>query len=466
MANNDDVIEGLVRRIERPDDESGKPGAGPSAPAAHPDDKVPSSLRRPMIIGLVVLLIGLGGFLTWASIAPLDQGIPATGVVVVESKRKTVQHLSGGIIREIRVREGDAVKQGQVLLVLDPATARAAREFADAQYLLSRAGEARLLAEQRGQSRIDFPPDLMARASEPTVRLLIETQRQLFTSRRQSQASEQASFRDGIAGLESQIKGVEQVERERDEQIRSFAKEIAALAPLVEEGLYARNRYQDLQRQYSMALGARADAQATIARVRNQIAETRARGVVREQEYRKEVESQLADASQNARASAEKLIALTQDLERTEIRAPEDGIVLGLQTHTVGGVIGPGAKVMEIVPAGDSFIVEAQVSPLLIKHVHKGLPAQLRFIALDPKLTPVVDGRVVTVSPDLLTDEKGNQFFLARIEVPVKALADLGYTNVQPGMPVEALIITGERSLLQYLFKPLADRFARGMKEH
>jgi HlyD family type I secretion membrane fusion protein len=140
--------------------------------------------------------------------------------------------------------------------------------------------------------------------------------------------------------------------------------------------------------------------------------------------------------------------------------------VVGLKTHTVGGVVSPGQPIMDVVPAGDSFIVEAQVSPLLIKHVHAGLTAQLRFSALDPKLTPVVDGKVITVSADLLTDAKGNTFYVARIEVPMKALADLGYTQVQPGMPVEAVIITGERSLLQYVIKPLTDRFARGMKEH
>jgi protease secretion system membrane fusion protein len=463
MAGKEEVIDGLIRQIDRPGNQRDRPQAAAEGP---PADGVPSSMRRPMIIGLVVLLIGLGGFLIWATFAPLDQGVPANGVVVVESKRKTIQHLTGGIIREIRVREGDTVKQGDVLLVLDPAASRAAREAVDAQYLLSRASEARLRAEQRNDQQITFPPDLLERAKEPAVSMMLETQRQLFASRRQSLSSERSSFVEAIAGLESQIKGIEQVERERTQQIQNYDKELAALAPMVEEGLYARNRYQELERQRSMTLQSRADGLASLARARNQIAETRARGAMREQEYRKEVETQLAEASQTARSAAEKLIALTQDLERTEVRAPVDGIVVGLQAHTVGGVIAPGAKVMDIVPAGDTLVVEAQVTPLLIKHVSAGMDAQLRFIALDPRMTPVVEGKVITVSADLLTDEKGNSFYVARLGVPTKALADLGYTQIQPGMPVEALIITGERSLLQYLFKPLADRFARGMKEH
>jgi protease secretion system membrane fusion protein len=462
MARNDEAIDSLVRRVDRP----AETPAQLAAEGIVTGDEVPSSLRRPMIIGLIVLLVGFGGFLLWAVLAPLDEGIPANGLVVVETNRKAVQHLSGGIVREIRVREGSSVKQGDVLLVLDPAATRAAREAADAQYLLSRASEARLISEQRGASSVQFPPDLAARATEPAVAQMIETQRQLFSSRRQSFASEQASFREAIAGLESQIRGVEQVDRERDQQIALYEKEIAALAPLVQEGLYPRNRHQELQRQLTTAMAARADGAASIARLRNQIAETRSRATVREQEYRKEVETQLADASQNARAATEKLTALSQELERTEVRAPSEGFVVGLQAHTVGGVIGPGQKVMDIVPAGETLLVDAQFSPLLVKHVRAGLDAQLRFTALDQRRSPVVDGKVKTVSADLLTDDKGNQFFVARVEVPLKALAELGYTQVQPGMPVEVLIVTGERSLLNYLFKPLADRFARGMKEH
>lgn len=463
MARNDEVIDGLVRRVDQPG--GGADAAGSLRPR-HPDDQVPANMRRPMLIGLTVLVIGFLGFLAWATLAPLDEGVPTNGTVVVEGRRKTVQHQTGGIIREIRVREGDAVKEGQVLLVLDPAASRAAREAADAQYLVSRATESRLLAEQRGAPQITFPQDLLARTGEPTVALMLDTQRQLFSSRRGALTSEQASFREAIAGLESQIRGYEQVDRERQAQIDLYEREIAALAPLVEEGLYPRNRHQELRRQYAAALAARADANAAIARLRNQIGETRARATVREQEYRKEVEAQLAEASQNARAASERLVALSEELERTEIRAPVDGVVVGLQTHTVGGVIAPGGRVMDVVPAGESFIVESQVPPLLIKHVRAGLPAQLRFSVLDPRHTPVVDGEVITVSADLLTDDRGNSFYVARIEVPTKALADLGYTRIQPGMPVEAIIITGERSLLNYLFKPLADRFARGLKEH
>jgi protease secretion system membrane fusion protein len=472
------VIDAPVRRVDAPAAHAGGPpaimlgggsgrGAGDRSDLGGPppEEVAPSNLRRPLWIGLLVVFVGFGGFLAWSGLAPLDEGIPAMGQVAVQSKRKTVQHLTGGIVRELKVREGDTVKAGQVLLSLDPQATRAAREAADAQYLVSRASEARLAAEQRGATEVTFPPDLLARKDEPTVAQMLATQRDLFRSRRTALESEQASFRESIAGLESQIYGLQQVERERQEQIALYEREVAALAPLVEEGLYPRNRHQELRRQLAMAYAQRADGTAAVARARNQIAETKARASQREQEYRKEVEAQSSEASQNARAAIEKLTALTQELARTEVRAPVDGTVVGLQMHTVGGVVAPGGRLMDIVPKDDTLVVEAQVPPLLIKRVTVGLPAQLRFTALDPKLTPVAFGKVITVSADALTDERGNMFFVARIEVPTGELAKLGYTKIQPGMPVETVIITGERSLLNYLFKPMWDRIARGMKE-
>jgi protease secretion system membrane fusion protein len=461
---DDRVIDGLVRRVDRPDDAAAPAAPDLDAVAAGPD-AAPSNLRRPLLIGLLVVLLGFGGFLLWATLAPLDEGIPATGQISVESRRKTVQHLTGGIVREIRVREGESVKAGQVLLVLDAQAAKANREAADAQYLVSRASEARLIAEQRGGADVTFPPDLLARKDEPTVAQMLATQRDLFRARRRSIDSELASFREAVAGLESQLAGLDQVQRERREQIALYEREIAALAPLVDEGLYPKNRHQELRRQLAAAYAQRADDAASAARVRNQIAETRARSAQREQEYRKEVESQLAEASQNARAAAEKLTALAQELERTEVRAPVDGAIVGLQVTTVGGVIAPGGRIADIVPQRDTLIVEAQVPPLLIKRVRAGLPAQLRFVALSQMNTPVVDGKVITVSADALSDDKGNAFFVARIEVPAAELAKQGYTTLTPGMPVEAIIVTGERSLMHYLLKPLTDRLAHGLKE-
>ena len=465
MADDDKTIDAIVRRVDTPVARTGEGDAADVGAAAASRSNAPSDPRRPLIIGLLVIVLGLGGFFGWAAFAPLDQGVPTQGTVVVESKRKTIQHQTGGVVQELLVREGDEVKAGQVLLRLEPAAARAARESSDAQYLMARASESRLLAEQRGAASIEFHPDLVARKDEPAVELLLTTQRQLFQARRQSLANELAAMRENIAGLNTQLQGVEQVRRERQEQIALYEQEVKSLAPLVEEGLYARNRHQDLRRQLATAYASRAEDTATAGRIRNQIAETRLRIAQREQEYRKEVEGQLSEVSREARAQAERLQALTEELERTVVRSPADGTVVGLSAHTVGGVITPGSPIMDIVPEGDSLLIETQIPPHLIKHVHPGLPVQLRFSVLDQRHTPVVEGKLVTVSADLLYTRENLPYYLARIEVPMMALAELGFRNIQPGMPVDVITITGERTLMNYVFKPLIDRFSRGLKE-
>ena len=461
MADDDKTIDAVVRRTDKPSSQASEADESTSRASG----KAPADTRRPLLIGLLVIVIGLGGFFGWAAFAPLDQGVPTQGTVVVASKRKTLQHPTVGVVREILVREGDQVKAGQVLLRLEPAAARAAREGADAQYLMARATESRLLAEQQGAAQVAFHPDLMARAADPAVELLLTTQRQLFRARREALSSELAAMRENIAGLETQLRGVEQAQRERAEQTALLEQEVKALAPLVEEGLFARNRHQELRRQLAAAYAGRAEDLATAGRLRNQIAETRLRIAQRQQEYRKEVEGQLTEASREARAQAERLQATTEELERTEMRSPADGTVVGLSVHTVGGIVAPNSPIMDIVPEGESLLIETQIPPHLIKHVHPGLPAQLRFSVLDPRHTPVVEGTLVTVSADLLYTRDNIPYYLARIEVPVKALADLGFTNIQPGMPVDVITITGERTLLNYVLKPLLDRFSRGLKE-
>jgi len=465
MADDDKTIDAIVRRVDTPPAQLGAGAAPGNGTATERRSEAPSDPRRPLIIGLLVIVLGLGGFFGWAAFAPLDQGVPTQGTVVVESKRKTIQHQTGGVVQELLVREGDEVKAGQVLLRLEPAAARAARESSDAQYLMARASESRLLAEQRGAATIEFHPDLVARKDEPAVELLLTTQRQLFQARRQSLANELAAMRENIAGLETQIRGVEQVRRERQEQIALYEQEVKSLAPLVEEGLYSRNRHQELRRQLATAYASRAEDTATAGRIRNQIAETRLRIAQREQEYRKEVEGQLSEVSREARGQAERLQALTEELERTVVRSPADGTVVGLSAHTVGGVITPGTPIMDVVPEGDALLIETQIPPHLIKHVHPGLPVQLRFSVLDQRHTPVVEGKLATVSADLLYTRENIPYYLARIEVPVTALAELGYRNVQPGMPVDVITITGERTMMNYVFKPLIDRFSRGLKE-
>jgi len=425
----------------------------------------PRDYRRPMWIGVTVIVAGLGGFLAWAALAPLDEGAHATGTLIVDSKRKTIQNFSPGAVKEIHVQEGDPVEMDQLVLTMDPTQARAQREVADSLYLTARASESRLLAEQASLESISFPPDLNRRAQEAPVALILNSQRQLFSARRKALASELAAYQESIGGLESQMKGLREIQIQREAQIDSLAKEIDALAPLVRDGLYARNRFQEIERQLAGVRASFAEGASNIARISNQIAEVRLRIAQREQEYRKEVESQLSEVSKEARAQAERLVALDDDLRRTEIRSPTRGSVVGLNVSTKGAVLAAGTRIMDVIPRDEKMIVEAQVPPHLIERIKAGVPAKLMFTALNPRTTPVVAGRLLSISADLLATPQGVPYYLARIEVPPASLKELGGAELHAGMPVDVILVTGERSLLNYLLKPIEDRMARGLKE-
>ncbi|NBT82687.1 MAG: HlyD family efflux transporter periplasmic adaptor subunit, partial [Betaproteobacteria bacterium] len=405
----------------------------------------PRDYRAPMRVGLAVILLGLGGFFSWASFAPLDEGAHALGTLIVDSKRKTVQNFSPGAVKEIHVREGDLVKLDQVLVTMDPTQARAQREISDAMYLSAKASEARLLSEQQGLSVVQFPADLLKRAIlESAVAQVLRSQSQLFEARRGALSSELSAYRETIAGLKAQIDGLEAV------QVQRF---------------YAKNRHQELQRQLAGSQASLADGASSLSRLANQVAEVKLRIVQREQEFRKETEAQLSEVSKEARAQAERLIALDDELRRTEIRSPSDGAVVGLNVSTRGAILAAGTRIMDIIPADERLIVEAQVDPHLIERIKAGIPAKLMFTALNPRTTPVVDGKLLSISADLLQTPQGIPYYLARIEVPPAALKTLGDVELHAGMPVDVVLVTGERSLMNYLMKPIQDRMARGLKE-
>jgi protease secretion system membrane fusion protein len=425
----------------------------------------PKDFRAPLRIGLAVVLLGLGGFFAWAALAPLDEGVHAMGTLIVDSKRKTVQNSSPGVVKEIHVKEGDLVKTDQLLVTMDPIQARAQREIADSLYLTARATEHRLLAEQQLKAQVSFPLDLMQRESQAAVSLVLNSQRQLFVARRKALESELGAYRESIAGLQSQAKGLEEVQSQRIVQVQTLQREVESLAPLVQDGLFSRNRHQELERQLANARASFADGVSAIARIGNQIAEAKLRIAQREQEYRKEVETQLSEASKEARAQAERLIALDDELRRTEVRSPVDGAVVGLMVTTRGAVLPAASRILDVIPNNEQMLIEAQVEPHLIERIKAGVPAKLMFTALNPRTTPVVDGKLLSISADLLQTPQGIPYYLARIELPPDQLRLLGQVELHAGMPVDVILVTGERSLLNYLLKPIEDRMARGLKE-
>ena len=444
----------------QPDPQDASAVAAPSSPGS----PSPSPAAR---IGRYTLWLALLGLLLWAALAPIDEGIPAAGVVAVDTKRKPVQHLQGGIVREVLVQEGAVVREGDVLMVLEQATARANFESIRQNYLALRSAESRLLAEQAGKAVLSFHPDIEAQRSDPMVRLHVQTQQELFKSRRLSLQASLASLQENQAGLQEQRKGLVQVIEQRRRQQALLEEELGGLRELVREGYAPRNRQLELERNLSEVRSALADASASLQRVDRQVAEVGQRMQVVQQDYRKEVDGQLAEIRRGVQADAEKLKAVTQDLARTELRAPASGQVVGLAVQAVGAVIGAGQKIMDIVPEGAPQLIEARVSPQVIDRLREGLPTEIRFSAFAHAPQLNVPGRVVSVSRDLLTDPDTRQpYFLARVEILPEARQALGGHEVQAGMTADVLVKTGERSFLTYLTYPLVRRVAQSMKEH
>jgi protease secretion system membrane fusion protein len=377
-----------------------------------------------------------------------------------------VQHLSGGIIKEVLVGEGDQVKEGQLLIRMDETMLRAGYESIRQRYLGLRAMESRLHAEQRGSATIGVHPDVQQASSDPQIREVLATQQQLFQSRRSALQAELRSIEESIQGQEALIVAYDSMLVNRKQQQALLNEELNNTRGLVSEGYVPRNRQLELERAAAEFSSGVAELQGNTMRARRAIGELRQRTIFRQQEYRKEVESQLADVGREVQADASKFKAAKEELGRLEIRSPASGQVVGLAFQTVGGVIGPGQKLMDVVPQDQALLVEARVPPHLIDRVHSNLAVDVRFSSFAHSPQLVVDGKVVSVSGDLLVDpQTGIGYFLARVAVTAEGYKKLGNRQLQPGMPVEVVFLTGERSLLTYLVHPLTKRLAASMKE-
>lgn len=394
-----------------------------SKPRAQEAD-VDTDTRGPARLGLLTLLVGFGGFVLWAMFAPLESGVPAQGVVSVESQRKSIQHYSGGIVEEIRVREGQTVKAGEVLVKMNPTRARAEMEIIQSQYFSARALQDRLMAEYSNQPAIHFSKDLLDHRNDPHVAEIMDVQSKLFATRRAALQRESAALRESAAALTTQLGGM------RD---------------LANEGYLPRNRMLDAERTN---------------------AELRLRILQQEHDYRKQVETMLSDAQKEASSLFDRLQSAQQEMDRTEIKAPVSGVVMALTVNTVGGVVQPGGHVLDIVPEGEPLIVEAMIQTHLIDQVRAGIDADLRFSAFNQSKTPVIIGKVITVSADRLADPATHQpYYLARISVPPEQMKRLGSNHIQAGMPVEVIVKGEARTFMSYLLKPLSDRLASSLKE-
>lgn len=428
-----------------------------------PDD----NYRPAMRFGLWTLAIGFGGFLLWAGLAPLDEGVPAAGTVIAEGKRKTVQHLSGGVVDAILVREGEIVHAGQPLVRLNAKAAQAQHATVRSQFVVSAASEARLLAERAGLATISFPKELLTDREDPEVKEAMASQVLLFNSRRNALLGEAAIQRESIAGLRQQIIGLEVQAAAKKMQMDLLREQAVSLRDLTRDGFYPRNRLLDIERALAEVSGEHGEILATLARARNQIAELNLRILQRRQEFQRDVETELAQVQRDTGALRERLTAVSDELQRIEIQAPVDGMVVDLRVHTLGGVIAPGAQLMTIAPLNEPMIIEARVPPHMIDRVHADLAVIVMFPAFNAATTPTVEGRVRTISADLVPDPNPQlpPAYLAQIEVTPESMKTLGDRVIRTGMPAEIVITTGERTLLGYLLKPLTGRIAVSFKE-
>ena len=438
--------------------------------AALPDETTESRLetsdRKPRTIGLIILLVSFGIFGTWAALAPLESAAIAPGVVTVKGNRKTVQHLEGGIVKEILVSDGEKVDEGQPLLILDKTQFGAELGVLRGQYFTELARENRLVAEREDNPSVEFSRDLKvgdARAEEA-----MENQIQIFEARKSARDGEQEVLEQRISQLESQIEGLDALVATKQELIASFEEEIADLTELLDEGFVEKTRVVELRRSLARTRGEIAEHQASIAQARMRIGETRLEILQLNKQFKTEVVNELAATQAEVFDLKERITAIEDRVERTVMRAPVSGTVLGLNAHTIGGVIQGGTPILDIVPENQELIIEARVKPGDIDSVEAGQTANIRFSAFSRRTTPMVEGKVTKVAADRLVDEQSGQaYYPTTVEVTKEGLQTetLAGLTIVPGMPADVLIKTGQRTLLQYLTQPARDAMALSLKE-
>lgn len=419
-------------------------------------------------VGLWSIAIGLFVVFVGALLAPLDEGVPTQALVALDTKRKTVQHPQGGVISEVLVREGEVVKQGDVLMRLSDTTARANTESIRQRYLGFRAMESRLLAEQGNRAAIVWHPDVRAHQHDPLIRQHMQVQEQLLMTRRAAVATELSVLEASIGSQQATRQSQSGLLESRKAQHAIVSEQWRNVRGLVADGYAPRTQQLELERQLAELSGAIVDLTGGISRTDAAVAELRQRMLARQQEVRREVDTQLAEITREVQSDQGRLQAANEDLARMEVRSPSDGQVVGLAFQTLGGVVPPGQRIMDIVPERESLIVEARIMPHLIASVAPGLLTDVRFSTFAHAPQLVAEGRVLSVSNDLLTEPTPAgtfAYYLVRIALTEQGIQQLGGRQLQAGMPAEVIIKTGERTLLTYLLHPLVRRVAAAMKE-
>jgi HlyD family secretion protein len=424
------------------------------------------SIRLHLIAGLSVAGVLAGGLGGWAATQEISGALIAPGQIVVESSVKKVQHPTGGVVGELRARDGDVVKAGDIVVRLDDTVTKASLAIVTKNLDALWARAARLEAEQRGLDRITFPPQLTARADDPDVKVLMASESKLFDVRVNGRTGQKAQLRERITQLSEEVEGMSAQVKAKDQEIGLVQKELDGVRQLYEQHLIQISRLTTLERDAARLNGERAQYIASRAQAKGKITETELQIIQVDKDVVSEVSKDLRETNDKIGEFVERKITAEDQLRRVDIRAPQDGMVLQSSVHTVGGVITAGDTIMLIVPQTDDLQVEAKVNPQDIDKLQVGQKTLLRLSAFNQRTTPELNGVVSRVSPDVTTDQRtGQSYYTIRVSMPPDEIARLGEAKLIPGMPVEAFVQTGDRTVLSYLMKPLHDQLMRAFRE-
>ncbi|MCC3751093.1 MAG: HlyD family type I secretion periplasmic adaptor subunit [Halorhodospira halophila] len=462
-ANADSNREGEVVERAEPREGELQPASGSGGSNAGPP---PTNDRFPRMFGLGVILVAFFGVGGWAATAKIDGAVVAPGTVTVDSYRQTVQHLEGGIVERLHVRDGDVVERGDLLIQLDETQARAEYLMTWHRYVSTLARQARLEAELEGEEELAFPEQVEESAEQSeAIERVRRMQARQFETRRDALHGEIEVLEQRIDELGERIEGMEAQREAKLRSIDSLEEEIETKEELVEREAIPSSELRPLERELAGLEGEAGELRASIAASRIEIGEAQLQMIQTQREFQREVAADLGEASDQVDELEEELRALEDTLARKQIRAPVGGEVVNMQVHAERAVIQGGEPVLDLVPEGEPLVLEGEVRPQDVDNVHPGMTADVRFTAFSFRRTPVIEGEVTFVSADRIEEEDQEPYYKVRAVVEDEELAKLGDADLRPGMPADVMINTGERTPLQYLAKPITDAIARSFRE-
>jgi len=436
------------------------------APMTTPKVDLHRSIRRHSLAGLIIVIVLAGGVGGWAGTMRLSGALIAQGSVVVDSNVKKVQHPTGGIVGELRVRDGDRVKLGDIVVRLDDTVTRANLSIVTKGLSELAARKARLESERDGADSVTFPAELLQRINDPDVASVVDGERKLFELRRHARTGQKAQLRQRIEQFKEEVRGYHAQRESKERELKLIAREMEGVNELWKQKLVALTKLTQLEREAARLEGEAAQMIAQGAQVAGKISETELQILQIDRELSSEVAKETREIDAKIGEFVERKVTAEDQLKRIEIRAPQDGAVFQLAVHTVGGVITAGDAIMLIVPQADNLLVEAKVNPQDIDQVKLGQGALLRLSAFNQGTTPEIYGKVTRISADTSVDQRtGASYYTIRISLPPEEIARLGDVRFVPGMPVEAFVQTGDRTMLSYLAKPLHDQLMRAFRE-